>query len=130
VKKFSPLHSASRARHQQSRFARRIFLDDRRCVLSQELNISHIVLTQDLGAWGHSIEYLDPKQFLVLMRATGTPAARVRSSPRALALANLFCWDGKRYQVVLLKEATRFWRRIPNSNRTARFHEGAAIPGQ
>ena len=70
-------------------------------VLSQELNISHIVLLNDLGAWGHSIEYLDPKQFLVLNEGKPEPGGT-----RALLAAgtglgeSLLVWDGKRYQVV------------------------------
>jgi len=70
-------------------------------VLSQELNVSHIVLLNDLGAWGHSIEYLDPKQFLVLNEGKPEPGGT-----RALLAAgtglgeSLLVWDGKRYQVV------------------------------
>ena len=42
-------------------------------VLSQELSIQHIVLLNDLGAWGHSIEYLDPSQFCVLNQGKVEP---------------------------------------------------------
>ena len=42
-------------------------------VLADELGVKHIALLNDLGAWGHSIEYLDPKQFLVLNEGKPEP---------------------------------------------------------
>jgi glucokinase len=70
-------------------------------VLSQELGVSDIVLLNDLGAWGHSIEYLDPKQFCVLNQGNAEPGGT-----RALLAAgtglgeSLLVWNGSRYQVV------------------------------
>lgn len=70
-------------------------------VLSQELDVKHIVLLNDLGAWGHSIEYLDPKQFCVLNAGSAEPGGT-----RALLAAgtglgeSLLAWDGNRYRVI------------------------------
>lgn len=70
-------------------------------VLADELGVKHIALLNDLGAWGHSIEYLDPKQFLVLNEGKPEPGGT-----RALLAAgtglgeSLLVWNGKRYQVV------------------------------
>ncbi|GAC1639208.1 MAG: glucokinase [Candidatus Acidiferrum sp.] len=70
-------------------------------VLAQELSVDHVVLLNDLGAWGHSIEYLNQKQFLVLNEGKPEPGGT-----RALLAAgtglgeSLLVWDGKRYQVV------------------------------
>jgi glucokinase len=70
-------------------------------VLSAELAIPHIALLNDLGAWGHSIEYLDPADFAVLN--PGTPE---RGGTRALIAAGtglgqaILAWDGGRYRVV------------------------------
>jgi len=70
-------------------------------VLSEELDIPHVALLNDLGAWGHSIEYLDPADFVVLN--PGTPE---RGGTRALIAAGtglgeaILAWDGERYRVV------------------------------
>src|ERR1700746_2578944 len=69
-------------------------------VLSQELAIEHIILLNDLGAWGHSIEYLDPPDFAVLN--LGSPEI---GGTRALLAAGtglgeaFLVWNGARYQV-------------------------------
>ena len=69
-------------------------------VLSQELDIEHIVLVNDLGAWGHSIEHLDPADFVVL-----NPGLPEPDSTRALLAAGtglgeaFLIWDGSRYVV-------------------------------
>jgi glucokinase len=70
-------------------------------VLSEELGIPHIALLNDLGAWGHSIEYLDPADFAVLNPGTPEPGGT-----RALIAAGtglgqaILAWDGERYRVV------------------------------
>jgi glucokinase len=69
-------------------------------VLSSELSIEHIILLNDLGAWGHSIEYLDPADFAVL-----NPGSPEIGGTRALLAAGtglgeaFLVWDGTRYQV-------------------------------
>jgi len=69
-------------------------------VLSQELAIEHIILLNDLGAWGHSIEYLDPADFAVL-----NPGSPEIGGTRALLAAGtglgeaFLVWNGTRYQV-------------------------------
>jgi len=70
-------------------------------VLSQELNVQHIVLLNDLGAWGHSIEYLDPKQFLVLNEGVVEPGGTRGLLAAGTGLGeSLLAWDGKRYRVI------------------------------
>ena len=70
-------------------------------VLSQELKVQHIVLLNDLGAWGHSIEYLDPKQFLVLNEGTAEPGGTRGLLAAGTGLGeSLLAWDGKRYRVI------------------------------
>ena len=70
-------------------------------VLSQELNVEHIVLLNDLGAWGHSIEHLSPTEFCVLNKGNPEPGGT-----RALLAAgtglgeSLLVWDGNGYRVV------------------------------
>lgn len=70
-------------------------------VLAEELGVKHIALLNDLGAWGHSIEYLDRQQFLVLNEGKPEPGGT-----RALLAAgtglgeSLLVWDGSRYRVV------------------------------
>jgi glucokinase len=70
-------------------------------VLSQELDIPHVALLNDLGAWGHSIEYLSSTDFAVLNPGTPEPGGT-----RALIAAGtglgqaILAWDGSRYRVV------------------------------
>jgi glucokinase len=70
-------------------------------VLSAELDVPHVVLLNDLGAWGHSIEYLAPEDFVVL-----NPGTRESGGTRALIAAGtglgqaILAWDGGRYRVV------------------------------
>jgi glucokinase len=70
-------------------------------VLSQELGVEHIVLLNDLGAWGHSIEYLDSKQFLVLNEGKAEFGGTRGLLAAGTGLGeSLLVWNGKRYQVV------------------------------
>jgi glucokinase len=69
--------------------------------LEQELEVENIVLMNDLGATGHSIEHLPPEQFTVLN--TGKPEP---GGTRALLAAgtglgqSILVWDGGRYRIV------------------------------
>ncbi len=70
-------------------------------VLAQEVGVKSIVLVNDLGATGHSLEHLPPEDFCVLNVGTPLPGAS-----RALLAAGtglgegILFWDGKRYKVV------------------------------
>lgn len=70
-------------------------------VLAQEVGIKSIMLVNDLGATGHSLEHLPPEDFCVLNVGTPVPGAS-----RALLAAGtglgegILFWDGKRYKVV------------------------------
>ena len=69
--------------------------------LIKELNVPHVVLLNDLGAWGHSIEHLAPQDFCVLNSGTPEPGGT-----RALIAAgtglgeSILVWDSGRYRVV------------------------------
>ncbi len=69
--------------------------------LSQELNVKPVVLMNDLGATGHSLEHLSPEDFCVLNEGSPMPGAS-----RALLAAgtglgeSILFWDGTRYKVV------------------------------
>jgi glucokinase len=69
--------------------------------LARELNLPDVVLMNDLGATGHSIEHLAPGEFCVLN--SGKPEY---GGTRALLAAgtglgqSILVWDGARYRVV------------------------------
>jgi glucokinase len=69
--------------------------------LGQEMKVNPIVLMNDLGAWGHSIDHLPPGDLLVLNKGVPQPGGT-----RALIAAgtglgqSILFWDGKRYRVV------------------------------
>ena len=69
--------------------------------LSSELKVKPIVLLNDLGATGHSLEHLPPEDFIVL-----NPGHAIPGGTRALLAAgtglgeSILFWDGTRYQVV------------------------------
>jgi len=69
--------------------------------LAQEVGVKSIVLVNDLGATGHSLEHLAPEDFCVLNEGTPVPGAS-----RALLAAGtglgegILFWDGRRYKVV------------------------------
>jgi glucokinase len=69
--------------------------------LARELAVEPIVLMNDLGATGHSLEHLPPEDFCVLNQ--GTP---VKGGTRALLAAGtglgegILFWEGTRYKVV------------------------------
>ena len=72
-----------------------------RDTLVKELSVSKVVLLNDLGASGHSLEHLAPEDFCVLN--TGTPEP---GGTRALLAAgtglgqSILVWDGGGYRVV------------------------------
>lgn len=69
--------------------------------LAKELHVEHIVLLNDLGATGHSIEYLASEEFCVLNAGKPEPGGT-----RALLAAgtglgqSILVWNGSRYRVV------------------------------
>ncbi len=69
--------------------------------LQKELNVQNVVLLNDLGATGHSIEHLAPEEFCVL-----NPGKPEPGGTRALLAAgtglgqSILVWDGQRYRVV------------------------------
>jgi glucokinase len=69
--------------------------------LSSELTVNPIVLLNDLGATGHSLEHLPPEDFVVL-----NPGQAIPGGTRALLAAgtglgeSILFWDGAKYQVV------------------------------
>jgi glucokinase len=69
--------------------------------LADELRVSKIVLLNDLGATGHSIEHLPAEEFCVLNPGKAEPGGT-----RALLAAgtglgqSILVWDGARYRIV------------------------------
>lgn len=69
--------------------------------LASELNLKDVVLINDLGATGHSIEHLPPSEYCVL-----NPGKPEYGGTRALLAAgtglgqSILVWDGNRYRVV------------------------------
>jgi glucokinase len=69
--------------------------------LIKELDVPNVVLLNDLGATGHSIEHLPPEDFCVL-----NPGRPEPGGTRALLAAgtglgqSILAWDGGRYRVV------------------------------
>lgn len=70
-------------------------------ILARELKLSDVVLMNDLGATGHSIEHLSPEEYCVL-----NPGKPEHGGTRALLAAgtglgqSILVWDGGRYRVV------------------------------
>jgi glucokinase len=70
-------------------------------LLSSELHVPKIVLLNDLGATGHSIEHLPSEEFCVL-----NPGQPEPGGTRALLAAgtglgqSILVWDGERYRIV------------------------------
>jgi glucokinase len=69
--------------------------------LARELKVKSIVLLNDLGATGHSLEHLPPEDFCIL-----NPGTPLQGASRALLAAgtglgqSILFWDGARYRVV------------------------------
>jgi glucokinase len=70
-------------------------------ILASELNLADVVLMNDLGATGHSIEHLAPEEYCIL-----NPGKPEHGGTRALLAAgtglgqSILVWDGARYRVV------------------------------
>ena len=70
-------------------------------ILARELKLAEVVLMNDLGATGHSIEHLKPEEYCVL-----NPGKPEFGGTRALLAAgtglgqSILVWDGARYRVV------------------------------
>jgi glucokinase len=70
-------------------------------ILASELKLADVVLMNDLGATGHSIEHLTPEEYCVL-----NPGKPEYGGTRALLAAgtglgqSILIWDGARYRVV------------------------------
>jgi glucokinase len=70
-------------------------------ILGNELKLADVVLMNDLGATGHSIEHLTPEEYCVL-----NPGKPEHGGTRALLAAgtglgqSILVWDGARYRVV------------------------------
>jgi len=70
-------------------------------VLASELKLADVVLMNDLGATGHSIEHLAPEEYCIL-----NPGKPEYGGTRALLAAgtglgqSILVWDGARYRVV------------------------------
>jgi glucokinase len=68
--------------------------------LSRELRVPQIVLLNDLGATGHSIEHLAPEEFCVLNHGKSEPGGTRALIAAGTGLGQSFLvWDGRRYRV-------------------------------
>jgi len=68
--------------------------------LSRELRLPRIVLLNDLGATGHSIEHLAPEEFCVLNPGKPEPGGTRALIAAGTGLGQSFLvWDGERYRV-------------------------------
>jgi glucokinase len=69
--------------------------------LIKELSVPHVVLLNDLGATGHSIEHLPPEDFCVLNPGNPEPGGTRALIAAGTGLGQSFLvWDGGRYRVV------------------------------
>jgi glucokinase len=68
--------------------------------LERELQVDKIVLMNDLGATGHSIEHLPPEEFTVLNPGRPEPGGTRALIAAGTGLGQSFLvWDGKRYRI-------------------------------
>jgi glucokinase len=68
--------------------------------LEKELDVKTIVLMNDLGATGHSIEHLAPQEFTVLNPGKPEPGGTRALLAAGTGLGQSFLvWDGKRYRI-------------------------------
>jgi glucokinase len=69
--------------------------------LAREVGVKSVVLVNDLGATGHSLEHLPPADFCVLNPGTPVPGATLALLAAGTGLGEgILFWDGKRYKVV------------------------------
>ncbi len=70
-------------------------------ILEQELDVEKIVLMNDLGATGHSIEHLEPDEFSVLNQGKPEPGGTMALLAAGTGLGqSILVWDGGRYRIV------------------------------
>ena len=70
-------------------------------ILAKEVGVKSIVLVNDLGATGHSLEHLPPEDFCVLNQGTPVPGASLALLAAGTGLGEgILFWDGNRYKVV------------------------------
>lgn len=70
-------------------------------ILERELDVEKIVLLNDLGATGHSIEHLGPEEFSVLNAGKPEPGGTMALLAAGTGLGQSFLvWDGGRYRIV------------------------------
>lgn len=70
-------------------------------ILEQELDVEKIVLMNDLGATGHSIEHLSPEEFSVLNQGKPEPGGTMALLAAGTGLGqSILVWDGGRYRIV------------------------------
>jgi glucokinase len=69
-------------------------------ILERELEVEKIVLLNDLGATGHSIEHLAPEEFTVLNAGKPEPGGTMALLAAGTGLGQSFLvWDGTRYRI-------------------------------
>ena len=69
-------------------------------ILAQEVAADKIVLMNDLGATGHSIEHLEPHEFVVLNPGKPEPGGTRALIAAGTGLGQSFLvWDGARYRI-------------------------------
>lgn len=69
--------------------------------LERELRVERVVLMNDLGATGHSIEHLPPEQFCTLNPGRPEPGGTRALIAAGTGLGQSFLvWDGARYRIV------------------------------
>jgi len=69
-------------------------------ILAQEVATDKIVLMNDLGATGHSIEHLEPSEFVVLNPGKPEPGGTRALIAAGTGLGQSFLvWDGARYRI-------------------------------
>ena len=69
--------------------------------LQKELQVENIVLMNDLGATGHSIEHLEQSEFCVLNRGKAEPGGTMALLAAGTGLGqSILVWDGSRYRIV------------------------------
>jgi glucokinase len=69
--------------------------------LASELKVQPIVLINDLGATGHSLQHLPPEDFCVLNQGTAIKGGSLALLAAGTGLGEgILFWDGSRYRVV------------------------------
>ena len=85
-------------------------------ILAKEVGVKSIVLVNDLGATGHSLEHLPPEDFCVLNQGTPVPGASLALLAAGTGLGEgILFWDGNRYKVVPSEGGIPIIRRGPTS---------------